>query len=183
MKKIIPSFLLAASASSSLLLAQDNGERVKPTTNYELPTTNCNTSDQDLRCYLMMDPSTLEEGAEVLGEELGLFEKKTTSPKTALGTTAATPSSMGNSPSSATISGQGVVNTMGEEISTGNGLNAFLEEEICNNIYTSCLAKVAEMARNKTVATGNNFEENEKIEWEAAKEMAAEEEEEVKNAF
>ena len=47
----------------------------KITTNYELRTTNCNNSGTDLSCYLMMNPSTLEEGTEALGEGLGFFGK------------------------------------------------------------------------------------------------------------
>src|SRR3990167_6289695 len=100
MKKIIPTFLLAVSASTGLLLAQvenrleaggyrleeiesqikDNrksalpsenqiGRRVELTTNYELPTANCNNA---LHCYLMMNPS-LEEGTKSIGEALEIF--------------------------------------------------------------------------------------------------------------
>src|SRR3990167_9261200 len=100
MKKIIPTFLLAVSASTGLLLAQvenrleaggyrleeiesqikDNrksalpsenqiGRRVELTTNYELPTANCNNA---LHCYLMMNPS-LEEGTKAIGEALEIF--------------------------------------------------------------------------------------------------------------
>ncbi|HLB32949.1 MAG TPA: hypothetical protein VJK54_01820, partial [Chthoniobacterales bacterium] len=64
MKKIIPLFLLAVSASSSLLLAQDNAQRVESTAN-------CNNSDQDMSCYLMMDPLTIEEGTKAIGKAFG----------------------------------------------------------------------------------------------------------------
>ena len=98
MKKIIP-FCLAISVSSSFLLAQNGnrlkatnqvtgcrlqvvgnrkaelpsedqiGQQVKTTTNYELPTTNCNNQGNDLDCYMTMNPAELkniEEGIENL---------------------------------------------------------------------------------------------------------------------
>lgn len=61
--------------------------------------------------------------------------------------------------------------------------NRYLENEIDNNIYTAALARVAKMSLNKKLIDGGRVEENMRIEWEAAKEMAAEEEEELKVAW
>ncbi|HLB33352.1 MAG TPA: hypothetical protein VJK54_03855, partial [Chthoniobacterales bacterium] len=87
MKKIIPSILITALASSSLLFAQVENrlEETKEivssnsSTNYELPTTNCNNQGHDLDCYLMMDPAELkniEEGTKAVGEALGILGKE-----------------------------------------------------------------------------------------------------------
>ena len=201
MKKLIPSILLVASASTSLLLAQSEKQvagyrlqctgirqttlpsenqirqEAETTTNYELRTANCDNSSQDLSCHLMMDPS-LEEGAEALGKELGIFGKRTTPSKIAVGTTAATRFPVESGASSAMISGQRASGTTAEEISEGNATNTFLEKEICDNIYTSCLAKVAEMSLAERRTAEGMMQEKE--EWEAAKDMAIEEEAELK---
>src|SRR3990167_4160653 len=47
-------------------------QQAKPTTNCELRTTNCNNSGTDLSCYLMMNPSSIEEGTKAVGEALGI---------------------------------------------------------------------------------------------------------------
>ena len=86
MKKIIPSIILTASASCNLLLAQaenrlEEAERAFPcsiTANCQLPSANCDNLGQDLSCHLMMNPATPEEGAEALGEGLGVFGKRVT---------------------------------------------------------------------------------------------------------
>ncbi|HLB33220.1 MAG: hypothetical protein A3F67_04095 [Verrucomicrobia bacterium RIFCSPHIGHO2_12_FULL_41_10] len=133
MKYIISTFLLAVSASSNVLLGNIS------TTNYnnqvaglkttKLPlvdfsfqvdqevrtTTNCNNQGDDLDCYLMMDPTTLEEGAGVLGEGLGVFGKKATSAQTSVGTTSASRSPVGNSSSSVTGSGKIDTDAVAEE--------------------------------------------------------------------
>ncbi|HLB33465.1 MAG TPA: hypothetical protein VJK54_04450, partial [Chthoniobacterales bacterium] len=83
MKKIIPSFLLAVSVSSSLLLAQDKNNNktislsedqidqgAQIATNYELPTANCNNQGANLDCYLMMDPVSAEEVGKSLQEKV-----------------------------------------------------------------------------------------------------------------
>lgn len=62
--------------------------------------------------------------------------------------------------------------------------NAYLENEICNNIYTACLARVTDMTLGKiSLPAGSSAKASARAEWEAAKEMAAEEEEEHKNAW
>ena len=100
MKKIILSILLAASASSSLLLARNEydqgtgtnqgtgcrksalpsenqtGQRAELTANCQLPTANCDNVGTDLSCHLMMNPSTIENGTQALGEALGLLGKE-----------------------------------------------------------------------------------------------------------
>src|SRR3990167_10612257 len=97
MKKIIASILFVAAASCNLLFAQpinqvagcrlqvagcrktelsseDQIEQgVQTTTNYELRTANYNDQGNDLDCYLMMNPSSIEEGTKVVGEALGIF--------------------------------------------------------------------------------------------------------------
>ncbi|HLB34448.1 MAG: hypothetical protein A3F67_06660 [Verrucomicrobia bacterium RIFCSPHIGHO2_12_FULL_41_10] len=50
----------------------------KSTTNYQLPTTNCNNQGVNLDCCLMMNPATLEEGVEALRERLGICGKRVT---------------------------------------------------------------------------------------------------------
>lgn len=48
--------------------------------------------------------------------------------------------------------------------------NQYLEDAICDNIYTACLARVAAMTLGKIPAlAGSSVEENIRIEWEAAK--------------
>ncbi|HLB34765.1 MAG TPA: hypothetical protein VJK54_11105, partial [Chthoniobacterales bacterium] len=224
MKKIIPSILLAASAISSLLLAQAQnrlevrGDRLKETenqstdcrlqalsreqgtgaemaelplvglsfqidrggkttTNYESPTANCDNSSLDLSYHLMMDPAelkNLEEGIEGLKGVFGSPGKTANSSKTPLGTAATTHSPVGNSSSNAAITGQrGVESTataLTEESGEGTGVSKFLEDEICNNIYMSCLAKVAtiSLAERKT-AEGISQEMKE---WVAAEKKA-----------
>src|SRR3990167_9384225 len=125
-------------------------------------------------------PSAIEKGAEALGEELGVFGKKTAPVQAAIATTAVASSSVGSSSSNAAsvmISGQRVAEMTGEE----NTTNQFLEDEICNNIYQSCLAKVALMSlEDRKTAEGIA---QEKEEWEAAKDMAAEDKEDCERAL
>jgi hypothetical protein len=52
-------------------------------------------------------------------------------------------------------------------------VNKYFENEICNNIYQSCLARVAEMNLGKIpLPMGSSLEASKKAEWEAANEMA-----------
>ncbi|HLB34327.1 MAG TPA: hypothetical protein VJK54_08855 [Chthoniobacterales bacterium] len=56
-------------------------QQAKPTANCELRTVSCNNKDNDLDCYLMMNPEKLkqlEEGEEALKEGLGVFGKRVT---------------------------------------------------------------------------------------------------------
>src|SRR3990167_10290355 len=123
MKKLIPSILLVASASTSLLLAQSEKQvagyrlqctgirqttlpsenqirqEAETTTNYELPTTNCDNSSQDLSCHLMMDPLIIGKGAEALGEELGIVGKQAVSGKISAVVTSVVSSPVGSSSS------------------------------------------------------------------------------------
>ena len=128
-------------------------------------------------------PVALEKGAEALGEELGVFGKRVEPGTTSFGTTAATRASVGSSLSSATISGQRVEETTAiAQSEEATNVRQFLEDEICENIYQSCLARVAEMSRNRSISAGAHAEESaqEAREWEAAKDMATEEKEDFK---
>ncbi|HLB34577.1 MAG TPA: hypothetical protein VJK54_10135, partial [Chthoniobacterales bacterium] len=202
-KKTIPSFLLAVLASSSLLVAQNEydqgtGYRVQGTglKTEELPSEEHNDLCNLISLFksssipisylpssisylgvaptLMMNPSTLEEGAEALGKELGVFGERATPSKVGV---AATRSSVGNSPSNIAVSPQGAVETTGEENAeeNGNAINAFLEDEICNNIYMSCLAKVVGMSKSRGFVAAANSEEaaQEAAEWAAAEKKAS----------
>src|SRR3990167_7299762 len=172
MGKIILSIFLAASASSSFLLAQSEydqvigyrlqgtglkaeerpledqiRQRTETTTNCQLPTANCDNSSLDLSCHLMMDPAelkNLEKGIEDLKGVFGSSDKTASPSKTAVATTATTCFPVGSSSSSAVVTGQrGVEATataLTEESEEAAGVNKFLEDEICNNIYMSCLA-------------------------------------------
>ena len=69
-------------------------------------------------------------------------------------------------------------------VSEEDTTNTYLENEICNNIYTACLVRVADMSLGKIpLIGGSSVEASARAEWEAAKEMAAEEEEEFKNEW
>ncbi|HLB33574.1 MAG TPA: hypothetical protein VJK54_05000 [Chthoniobacterales bacterium] len=61
--------------TASLLENQINQE-VEPTTNYELPTTNCSNQGYNLDCYPMMDPLAIEEGIVSLEGTLGFSVRK-----------------------------------------------------------------------------------------------------------
>ncbi|HLB33678.1 MAG TPA: hypothetical protein VJK54_05530, partial [Chthoniobacterales bacterium] len=122
------------------------------TANCQLPTANCNNSDQDLKCYLMMDPAELkniQEGIEDLKGVLGSPKKE------GLGVSTTAHSSVGSSSSSAAMSrirdSEPAAILAYDETAEGNSTNIYLEDEICNNIYTSCLARVAEMSRSKSI--------------------------------
>ncbi|HLB34433.1 MAG TPA: hypothetical protein VJK54_09405, partial [Chthoniobacterales bacterium] len=54
--------------SDSLLAQRDESSwaSIWYSTNYELPTTNCDNSSQYLSCHLMMDPATVEEGEKIV---------------------------------------------------------------------------------------------------------------------
>ncbi|HLB32716.1 MAG TPA: hypothetical protein VJK54_00615 [Chthoniobacterales bacterium] len=179
MKKIIPSLFLATLANSSLLIAQNENrlnfqvsQQTEPSTNYELPTTNCNNSGKDLSCYLMMDPAELKTIQEGIEDLKGVCESPG---KTAVSTTA---SAHSPSPSSAALLGKSgsdiALTSIPNEVAEENSTNTFLEDEICNNIYTSCLAKVAAMSQNRGLVVGGSSEAalQEAREWEAAKDLA-----------
>ncbi|HLB34412.1 MAG TPA: hypothetical protein VJK54_09300, partial [Chthoniobacterales bacterium] len=206
--------------SAQTLFAQVENQinqQAKLTTNYELPTANCdNNQITDYRLQiagtnqttelaknncriasplrndiipistllssisylgvtpkLMMDPSTLEEGEEALGEQLGIFGKKAALSKTPVGianTTAAIHSPIGSSSSNIAISGHGAIETTVEENTERTDVNKFLEQEICNNIYMSCLAKVTMMSlAERQTAEGISQEMKE---WAAAEKKA-----------
>src|SRR3990167_4640251 len=155
-------------------------QQAKPTTNCELRTTNCNNSGTDLSCYLMMNPATLEEGEEALGEGLGVFGKKATLSKTPVVATAVAYSPVGSSyySSSSNASvitpGQRAVDAtatvVSDEAGEDNSPAQFLEKEICDNIYLGCLAKVTTMSLSaRTSAEGIAQEAKE---WAAAEQKA-----------
>src|SRR3990167_2519763 len=150
------------------------------TTNYELPTTNRNNRGGNLDCYLMMDPLTLGKGAGTLGEELGVFGKKAAPSKAAITVTAVACSPVRNSAfssSSAMASGQRAVEatavSVDDSTTEENSTAQFLEKEICDNIYLSCLAKVAAMSfSERTSAEGILGFSQESKEWAAAEQKA-----------
>ena len=155
MKKIIPTFLLAVSTTSSFLFAQVENRleaidyRLKDSerTLFCNITANCNNQGGNLDCYLMMDPAELkniEEGVEGLKGILGSPTKKSVLSKIPASTTTPTHSSVANSSSSTTMS---IKN--GEESLEETNVSQFLEDDIYENIYQSCLAKVVEMSRNR----------------------------------
>src|SRR3990167_4207661 len=95
----------------------------------------------------MMDPAELkniEEGVEGLKGILGSPTKKSVLSKIPASTTTPTHSSVANSSSSTTMS---IKN--GEESLEETNVSQFLEDDIYENIYQSCLAKVVEMSRNR----------------------------------
>ena len=176
MKKIIPSFLLAVSVSSSLLLAQSEcsfqiAQQFKITTDCE-QSVNCNNFSPDVSCYLMMDPATTGKGVETLAESLGVFGKRavaaeiTSGERQVLSVTA------------------GGFKTTGENIDAeedhdseaedGTSVNKYLKNEIINNIYAECLAEVANLSleKRKTAEGSSTLVQQEAAEWAEAK-MAA----------
>ncbi|HLB34188.1 MAG TPA: hypothetical protein VJK54_08140, partial [Chthoniobacterales bacterium] len=129
MKKIIPSFLLAVSAGSSVLYAQS--------AKITLSTSDLSLSQysniNDSQPQLMMNPATAGKGVETLAESLGVFGKRvaaaemTSGERQALSVTA------------------GGFKTTGENIDAeedhdseaedGTSVNKYLKNEIINNIY------------------------------------------------
>src|SRR3990167_1565327 len=72
---------------TELILEDQIGQRVKITTNYQLPTANCDNLGFDLSCHLMMDPAELkniENGTQAIGEALGIVEKEVDTTETAV---------------------------------------------------------------------------------------------------
>ncbi|OHE78524.1 MAG: hypothetical protein A3F67_07375 [Verrucomicrobia bacterium RIFCSPHIGHO2_12_FULL_41_10] len=194
MKKIIPLFLLAVSASSSLLLAQDNAQRVESTAN-------CNNSDQDMSCYLMMDPLTIEEGTKAIGKAFGgnavtaerVMIEGVGVRKNGVETTVSSSSSSnqvlrlrGGGPKKFQPTGgfkstgdtsdeedniTGNPDLDSEDTSPMNGqINKYLKEEIINNIYTECLAEVVKLSLGGRVTVENASQEV--AEWAAAEKAA-----------
>ncbi|OHE77965.1 MAG: hypothetical protein A3F67_05620 [Verrucomicrobia bacterium RIFCSPHIGHO2_12_FULL_41_10] len=130
-----------------------------------------------------MLPVALGKGAETLGEELGVFGKKASPSKPAITVTAVafTPveSSAFSSSSapSAMMSGKSVIEAtavpMRYETTAENSTAQFLEKEICDNIYLSCLAKVAAMSfAERTSVEGILNLSQEAKEWAAAEQKA-----------
>ena len=193
MKILLPLLLgaLISFTSSNLLLAQseniqESTERTLPysTANSELSVANGDNSDNDLSCYLMMNSvelKNLEKGAGTLRDELGAFGKKITPSQTPIAARASAYSSVGRT----TISGQRSVEatavSMIDETGEENSTTQLLKEEICNNIYLECIAKVATMSLAKR-GTAEGISQEAK-EWEAARHMAAEEERDCNNAW
>ena len=133
-----------------------------------------------------MEGIALKKGAEALGKELGVFGEKAVSGKAPVVATAVAYSPVGSSSSIATISEKRVTETMAiTQSEEETNVSKFLEDDICENIYQSCAARVALMSRNRSMAAGVNAEEaaQEAKEWEAAKDMATEVEEDFKSAL
>src|SRR3990167_6437352 len=164
---------------AELLLEDQIGQGTEFTTNYELPTTNRDNLAQDLSYHLMMDPAELkniEGGIEDLKEVLG-------SPgKAGLSVSTAAHSPVGNSSSSAAIlearDSDAAATLTVDETGEGDSTKAYLKNEICDNIYMACLAEVATMSLAQRKTAEGMIQEKE--EWEAAKDMAMEEEAELK---
>ncbi|HLB33140.1 MAG TPA: hypothetical protein VJK54_02780, partial [Chthoniobacterales bacterium] len=187
--KILLPFLLGAlisATSSNLLLAQSENiqESTERTLSYNTANAELSNSDDDLNCYLMMNSvelKNLEKGTAALRDELGVLGQRITPPQTPIAASASAYSSVGRT----TISGQraveatavSTVDERGEENSTAQ----LLKEEICNNIYLECIAKVATMSLAKR-GTAEGISQEAK-EWEAARHMAAEEERDCNNAW
>ncbi|HLB34482.1 MAG TPA: hypothetical protein VJK54_09655 [Chthoniobacterales bacterium] len=65
------------------LLSEDEiRQQAEITTNHKLRTTNCNNQGNNLDCYLMMNPTTLEEGAEVFGKRVTITTIPSAAPQT-----------------------------------------------------------------------------------------------------
>src|SRR3990167_4261594 len=161
---------------AELLLEDQIRQRTKATTNYELPTTNCNNQGDDLDYYLMMDPEELknvEEGIEKLRGDLGSSIKTPSPSKTVVAITTTTLSPIENSSSSAVQSRKEAPRGFDEISEENNTTVQFLEEEICNNIYLSCLAKVATMPFAERTRIENILGVSEEAkEWVAAEQKA-----------
>src|SRR3990167_4364578 len=116
------------------------------------------------------------KGAEALGEELGVFGKRVTSGKTSVVVTAvASPvGSSSSSVASASIVSQRAVETtaavVADETGEENSAAQFLEQEICDNIYLGCLAKVATMSLSARASAEGIAQEAK--EWAAAEQKA-----------
>ncbi|HLB33972.1 MAG TPA: hypothetical protein VJK54_07030, partial [Chthoniobacterales bacterium] len=131
---------------------------------------------------LAMDPvlpTAIGKRAKALGEELGVFGEKPTPSKVPVVATAVAYSPVGNSSSSiasvitpgqrtvaATVAVAVAANEAGEENST----TQFLEQEICDNIYLGCLAKVATMSLSARASAEGIAQEAR--EWVAAEQKA-----------
>lgn len=118
----------------------------------------------------MMNPSILEE-AKALEESLGVFGKRITSlDSAAVSTITETLLPVRNSSSSVITWETNDEDEFFEE----NNTSQFLKNEIYNNIYTSCLARVAEMSRNRKITASGNSEEalQEAKEWAAVEKQA-----------
>ncbi|HLB34334.1 MAG: hypothetical protein A3F67_04430 [Verrucomicrobia bacterium RIFCSPHIGHO2_12_FULL_41_10] len=176
MKKIISSILLAVSASSNLLLAQVEN-KLEETSLLEsasapifyLPSS---ISYLGVTPKLMMDPAELKNIQEGIEDLKGVVGSPGKAP---ISTTA-----FAHSPCSSSAAMSGKVGSEAgaalthDEAAEENSTNTFLEDEICNNIYTSCLAKVAAMSQSRSLIAGGNAEAalQEAKEWDAAEKKA-----------
>ncbi|HLB34434.1 MAG TPA: hypothetical protein VJK54_09410, partial [Chthoniobacterales bacterium] len=158
----------AGSREATLLLGDKISQQVGPTTN-------CDNQGDNLDCYLLMDPVELKKVQEGIEDLKGLFG----SPKKAdlgVSTAAHSPVESGSSRAamSETRGSEATAILTHDETAGGNSTNAFLEDEICNNIYTSCLARVAEMSRSKSIVVNGTSETalQEPKEWAAAEKKA-----------
>ncbi|HLB33339.1 MAG TPA: hypothetical protein VJK54_03785, partial [Chthoniobacterales bacterium] len=142
---------------------------------------------------LMMNPSTLEEGAEAIGEALGVLGKRAVSakgPAVEVASILSISSSQvlrlrGGGPkksqptgrlkstgdTSEEEDGDADPDLESEETSPKSGeVNKYLKNEIINNIYTECLAEVAKLTQNGRATTENISKETD--EWAAAEKAA-----------
>ncbi|HLB33469.1 MAG: hypothetical protein A3F67_05050 [Verrucomicrobia bacterium RIFCSPHIGHO2_12_FULL_41_10] len=169
MKKVILSFLLTTSASSIPLLAQDHHQ-----VNLQ-----SSSSHLGIRPQLMMNPSTLEEGAQVGGEALGIFTpaqaRKAAQEREAAAKASSTAQlgvsiSKNNEENNAAV----IPDLESEDTEPMNSqVSKYLKKEIINNIYEECLAEVANLSLG--ASTGRVVGENtskEAAEWAAAAQAA-----------
>src|SRR3990167_1270447 len=133
----------------------------------------------------MMDPAevkNMKEGVECLKEVLRSPEKIAIPSKTPIATTSVIYSPVGSvfyssSNASPVVSDQRVIEAIavstGDETMGGNSTAQFLEQEICDNIYLGCLAKVATMPQAERVRIEGVFGiSQESKEWAAAEHKA-----------
>ncbi|HLB33300.1 MAG TPA: hypothetical protein VJK54_03590 [Chthoniobacterales bacterium] len=174
--KFFTNFLLNSVVllSATTLLAQvenklQGAERVLPNNT----TVNCDSSDKDLSCHLMMDPSYISEGAKALGF-LGREE----------GIARALPVSVERNDIVNFVSSSSSVNHVFSDAELdraaedndpiSGSVNEYFEQEIMNNIYAKCAAKVATLSlqERQLADAGLTLSQAEAREWAIAKEAA-----------
>src|SRR3990167_1080687 len=164
---------------AELLLEDQIGQGTEFTTNYELPTTNRDNLAQDLSYHLMMDPAELKTVQEGIEDLKGVFGSPG---KAGLSVSTTVHSPVGNSSSSAAMlearDSDAAATLSVDETGEGDSTKAYLKNEIRDNIYMACLAEVATMSLAQRKTAEGMMQEKE--EWEAAKDMAMEEEAELK---
>ncbi|HLB33052.1 MAG TPA: hypothetical protein VJK54_02335, partial [Chthoniobacterales bacterium] len=135
MKKIIPTFLLATLANSSLLIAQSESKQEETSLLesasapiFHLPSS---ISYLGVPPKLMMDPAELKNIQEGIEDLKGVFGSPA---KTTVGTVSAAHSPVGSSSSSAAMLGKGASEAGAtfahDEAAEENSTNTFLEDEI-----------------------------------------------------